>query len=71
MIGPLLQSQSYDSVVVMVDTRTKAVKFEVANKEITPEETGDILKTQVFREEGLPLKVYSDRGPQFVGAAIK
>jgi hypothetical protein len=71
MVGPLPPSQGFDAVVVMVDTRTKAVKFEPANKEITAEGTGDVLKTRVFREEGLPQKIYSDHGPQFVGAAVK
>jgi transposase InsO family protein len=71
MVGPLPESQEYDSIIVMVGTRTKAVKFEAANPEIMGEGTGHILKTQVFWDEGLPRKIYSDRGPQFISSAMK
>jgi transposase InsO family protein len=55
----------------MVDMKTKAIKLEPANITITVRGVAVVMKNRVFREEGLPVKVISDRGPQFIGRFMK
>jgi transposase InsO family protein len=55
----------------MVDTKTKAIKLEVANITITALGATVVMRNRVYREEGLPRKVISDRGPQFVSRFIQ
>jgi hypothetical protein len=68
LIGPLLESQTYNAIITMVDTKTKAIKLEPGNVMVTAMGAAIIMKNRVFKEEGLPLKVISDRGPQFVSS---
>jgi transposase InsO family protein len=61
LIGPLLESRTYDTIVTMVDTKTKAIKLEAAI----------VMRDRVYREEGLPQKVISNRGPQFMSGFVR
>jgi hypothetical protein len=71
LIGPLPESRTYNAVVTMVDTKTKAIKLKAANITISAQGMAVIMKNRVFREEGLPFKVISNRGPQFVSSFVK
>jgi transposase InsO family protein len=71
LIGPLLESRTYDAIVTMMDTRTKAIKLEPANVMITAMGVAIIMRNWVYREEGLLAKVISDQGPQFVSRFVK
>jgi hypothetical protein len=71
LIRPLPESQTYDTIITMVDTKTKVIKLEVANVTISTRGAAVVMKNQVFREEGLPSKVISDQDPQFVSTFIK
>jgi hypothetical protein len=71
LIGPLPESQTFNAIVTMVDTKTKAIKREAANMTITARGAAMIMKNRVYREEVLPCKVISDRGPQFMSSFIK
>jgi hypothetical protein len=71
LIGPLPKSRMYDMIVTMVDTRTKAIKLEPANMTITAMGTVMVMKNRIFREEGLPSKVYSNWGPQFISRFMR
>jgi hypothetical protein len=71
LIGPLPESWTYDAIVTMVDTKTKAIKLEAANVTITALGAAVVMKNRVFQEEGLPAKVISNRGPQFVSRFMK
>jgi transposase InsO family protein len=55
----------------MVDTHTKGIKLEPTNITITTRGTSNILKDQVFCEEGLPQKVYSNHRLQFISRFMK
>jgi transposase InsO family protein len=55
----------------MVDTKTKAIKLELADIIITTKGATIVMRNQVFREEGLPQKVISNGGPQFVSGFMK
>jgi hypothetical protein len=71
LIGPLPESWTYNAIVTMVDTKTKAIKLEPGNVTITAMGAAVIMKNRVFREEGLLAKVISDRGPQFICNLMK
>jgi transposase InsO family protein len=71
MVGPLPESQTYNTIVTMVDTKTKAIKLEAANITITAMGAAIVMRDRVYHEEGLPLKVISDRGPQFVSGFMR
>jgi transposase InsO family protein len=71
MIGPLPESRTYNVIVTMVDVKTKAIKLKPADITITTRGIAVVLKNRIFCEEGLPAKVISDRGPQFVSRFMK
>jgi transposase InsO family protein len=71
LIGPLPESRTYNAIVTMVDIKTKAIKLKASNITITARGVAVVMKNRVFREEGLLLKVISDRGPQFVSSFVK
>jgi hypothetical protein len=62
----LPKSRNCDSIMVVVDRRTKMSHFIGCNKTITAEGTAKLFIENVFRLHGLPKTVVSDRGPQFV-----
>ena len=70
-IGPLSPSGGFDMIAVVVDRSTKQVIIEPTNKEINPEGTARILRNRVFTQRGIPKKIISDWGKQFVGAFSK
>jgi hypothetical protein len=71
MIGPLPKSQTYNAIITMVDTKMKVIKLELANITITARGAAIVMRNRVFREEGLPKKVISDCGPQFISSFMK
>ena len=71
-ITDLLQSEGFDSIMVMVDHgSTKGVILEPCNKTIDATGTATILLNSVYRRYGLPDKSISDRGPQFASQAFR
>jgi transposase InsO family protein len=56
---------------MMVDVKMKTIKLEPADITITALEAAVVMKNRVFREEGLPVKVISDKGPQFMSGFMK
>ena len=50
---------------------SKAAIFSPCTKNITAEEAMDILQRDVYKQFGLPAKIISDRGPQFISKAFK
>jgi hypothetical protein len=71
LIGPLPESRTYNTIITMVDMKTKGIKLEPSNVMIMAMGAAVVMKNRVFREEGLPLKVISDRGPQFISNFMK
>jgi hypothetical protein len=71
LIRPLPESRTYNAIITMVDTKTKAIKLEPGNITVTAMGTAIFMKNRVYKEEGLPLKVISDRGPQFISGFMK
>jgi hypothetical protein len=71
MIGLLPESRSYNAIITMVDVKMKVIKLEPADVMIMTQGAAVVMKNRVFREEGLPWKVISDRGLQFISNFMK
>ena len=55
-----------DGVVVFTDRLTKRIWIEPVSSAISAAELAHIFFRTVFRTQGLPRKILSDRGPQFI-----
>jgi transposase InsO family protein len=71
IIGLLPESRTYNVVVTIIDTHTKVIKLELVNITISAMGVAIIMRDHVYQEEGLPAKVYSDQGPQFISQFMK
>jgi hypothetical protein len=71
LIGPLPKSRTFNAIITIIDVQTKAIKLELANITISAMGATVVMRDRVYREEGLPAKVYSNRGPQFVSKFMK
>ncbi len=58
--------QGSDSLLVVVDRRTKMAHFIPCQKTVTAAEAANLYVREVFRLHGMPSSIVSDRGPQFV-----
>ena len=65
-IVELPESAGHDSIMVVVDSMTKRAHFMSTLTTITAAGTARLFVQHVWRHHGLPRKVVSDRGPQFV-----
>jgi transposase InsO family protein len=70
-IVDLPKSNGFDSLLVTVDRFSKATIIAPCNKTITADETAQLYLDQVWRRTGLPLRIISDRGPQFASKVIQ
>jgi hypothetical protein len=65
-IVELPESAGHDAVMVVVDSVTKRAHFTSTLTTITAAGTARLFVQNVWRHHGLPRKIVSDRGPQFV-----
>jgi transposase InsO family protein len=65
-IVELPQSSGHDAVMVVVDSVTKRAHFTSTVTTVTAAGTARLFVQHVWRHHGLPRKIVSDRGPQFV-----
>ena len=70
-VGPLPISDGYDFICTIVDKLTKMVILVPCTTKITAEGTARIYRDNVLRRFGIPKKIISDRGPQFVSEFAK
>src|ERR1700730_7801016 len=71
IVGPITKSAGKDAILCITDLFTKAIKLEAITTKITTKGIARIFRDRVFCEEGLPEKIYSDRGLQFAGHFTK
>jgi transposase InsO family protein len=71
LIGPLPESAGHNAILVIVDRFSKMIKVIPSQLEITSSGVARVLRDHVFRHHGLPHKVISDRGSNFVSAFMK
>jgi hypothetical protein len=70
MIGPLPESQGYDAILHIVDHFTKEMIAIPTHTRLSSEGWAREFVKHVFSKRGLPKKIISDRGPQFVSKFI-
>ena len=70
LIGLLTQSKGKDIILVIVDRFSKKAYFLLTTT-ITSQGVANLYKEHIFKEHGLPKKVISDRGPQFMSGFMK
>jgi hypothetical protein len=61
----LLESNGFNSVLIVVDHLTRMANFLPCIETITAEETTALLLQEVYRLHGLPRVLVSDRDPKF------
>ena len=58
-------SNSYNSILTIVDCFSKETEFIPCNKTATALDTAKLYSFHVWKDHGLPCSIISDRGPQF------
>lgn len=71
MIGPLPESKGFNSILVIVDRFSKKIEAIPTTTELTSKGVAKLYRDHVFKHHGLPQKVISDRGPQFISHFMK
>jgi len=71
LIGPLPPSNGFNAILVIVDRFTKLTHVIPTHTNLTAEGSARLLRDHVFHLHGLPKKIISDRGPQFVSRFMK
>jgi len=71
LIGPLPELAEYDGILIIVDRFSKIARYMPINMNITAQGVAKISWDQVFKDVGIPQKVISDQGPQFVSRFMK
>jgi len=70
-IVELPESGGYDAVMVIVDSAGKCAHFCETTTTVTAAGAANLYLRHVWKLHGLPQKVISDRGPQFVALFMK
>ena len=65
-ITDLPPSNDIDTILTIVDRYTKMAHFFPCVKNISSQETANIIMREVFRHHGLPNGIISDCGPHFI-----
>ena len=65
LITDLPESDSFDTILVIVDRLTKMALFIPTTKSVTAEQFADLFILHVFAKHGLPENMTSDRGTQW------
>ena len=56
-------SNGFDAILVVVDRLTKETRLVSCRETYTAEDLADLFIRHVFRTQGLPRSIISDRGP--------
>ena len=71
LVGPMPESSGHNGILVIVDCFFKMACYIPISINITAQGVAKISWDRVFKDIGLPRKVISNRGPQFVSRFIK
>ena len=66
LIGLLPKLNEFNAILVIVDGFSKMIILIATTTELTSVKTAEIYRDYVWSKHGLPRKVISDRGPQFI-----
>ena len=70
-VTDLPSSKGFNAVMVCVDRLSKMVRFIPCHKTISSEMAARKFRDHVWKDFGLPSRIISDRGPQFVSSFTK
>jgi len=70
-IVELPESGGYNTIMVVIDSVGKCAHFMEMVTTITTAGTANLYLQHVWKHHGLPHKVISDQGPQFIAAFMK
>ena len=65
IIGPLLESNGKDAIVVIMDRFTKMVRLKATTTNISLKEIAEIYRDKIWKLHGILKKILSNRRPQF------
>jgi len=65
IIGPLPKSNGMDAIVVIIDQFTKMIRLKVTTMNVSSEGITKIYRDEIWKLNGIPRKILSNRGPQF------
>ena len=71
LMGPLVPPRGKDMILVIMDWFSQKAYFLPCNTTITAQGIATLYQDNVFKEHGLPKKVISDRGTQFISNFMK
>ena len=71
LIGSLPKSKGKNAIMVIVDQFLKLIQLFPVSTEITSQGMAKIFRDEIFKLHGIPKKVISDWGPQFVSSFMK
>jgi hypothetical protein len=66
IIGPLPEAHRYNAINVIVDRKSKLGHFIPTTIKLSSLGQAKIYRDHIFRLHGIPQKIISDRGPQYV-----
>ena len=70
-ITKLPLAQGYDAILVVVNQLTKMVHFIPTTEKMTAEGLAKLFRDNIWKLNGLPKSIISDRGPQFIAGLIR
>ena len=68
---PVESKEGYNAVLVVVDKLTKRVRFLPCYKTTDATETARLYYQHIWKHHGFPMKIVSDRGPQFAAEVMR
>ena len=71
LIGLLPESNGFNAILVIIDQFSKMIILIATTTELTSTKTAEYYRDYVWSKHGLPRKVISDRGTQFVAQFMK
>ena len=71
LIGPLPESKGKNAIMVIVNQFSKMIRLFPVSTKITSQGVAKIFRDEIFKLHGIPKKMISDRGPQFVLSFMK
>jgi len=71
LVGLLPELSGHNGILVIVDRFSKMARYILISMNITAQGVAKISWDRVFKDVGLPQKVISDQGPQFVSRFMK
>ena len=71
IIGPLPESNGFNAILSVIDQFSKMIRLILTTTELLTKGLINIYLKQIWKLHGIPKKITSDRGPQFMSELMK